>query len=103
MERRRLSNRPVILVGLMVAAILGPGGHAMAQALKDVRTPDTPLVLKAQGSFFVGGDKVVTAPGTSTRSVTARTTLPTKAWRDAPRRPRLRFLPDPADARRLPS
>ena len=30
----------------------------MAQALKDVQTSDTPLVLKAQGSFFVGGDKV---------------------------------------------
>ena len=29
-----------------------------AQALKDVQTSDTPLVLKAQGSFFVGGDKV---------------------------------------------
>ena len=29
-----------------------------AQALKDVQTADTPLVLKAQGSFFVGGEKV---------------------------------------------
>ena len=29
----------------------------MAQAIKDVQTPDTPLVLKAQGSFFVGGEK----------------------------------------------
>ena len=29
----------------------------MAQALKDVQTSDTPLVLKAQGSFFVGGEK----------------------------------------------
>ena len=28
-----------------------------AQALKDLQTPDTPLVLKAQGSFFVGGEK----------------------------------------------
>ena len=31
--------------------------RATAQALKDVQTPDTPLVLKAQGSFFVGGEK----------------------------------------------
>jgi pimeloyl-ACP methyl ester carboxylesterase len=30
----------------------------IAQALKDVQTPSTPLVLKAQGSFFVGGEKV---------------------------------------------
>ena len=58
MERRGLSNRSVILVGLMAAAILGTGGDLKAQALKDVQTPDTPLVLKAQGSFFVGGDKV---------------------------------------------
>ena len=35
----------------------------MAQALKDVKTADTPLVLKAQGSFFVGGDKVEQTQG----------------------------------------
>jgi pimeloyl-ACP methyl ester carboxylesterase len=29
-----------------------------AQALKDVRTAETPLVLKAQGSFYVGGEKI---------------------------------------------
>ena len=34
-----------------------PAVGGCAQALKDVQTPDTPLVLKAQGSFFVGGDK----------------------------------------------
>ena len=28
-----------------------------AQAITDLQTPDTPLVLKAQGSFFVGGEK----------------------------------------------
>jgi pimeloyl-ACP methyl ester carboxylesterase len=37
--------------------VLGTAGDAMAQALKDVQTADTPLVLKAQGSFFVGGEK----------------------------------------------
>ena len=35
----------------------------MAQALKDVKTSDTPLVLKAQGSFFVGGEKVEQTQG----------------------------------------
>ena len=35
----------------------------MAQALKDVKTPDKPLVLKAQGSFFVGGEKVEQTAG----------------------------------------
>ena len=34
-----------------------------AQALKDLQTPDTPLVLKAQGSFFVGGEKVEQTQG----------------------------------------
>ena len=38
--------------------VVGTAGNVMAQALKDVQTSDTPLVLKAQGSFFVGGDKV---------------------------------------------
>src|SRR6186713_1221302 len=40
-----------------MAGVLGTGTVATAQALKDVQTADTPLVLKAQGSFFVGGDK----------------------------------------------
>ena len=34
-----------------------------AQALKDLQTPDTPLVLKAQGSFFVGGEKAEQTQG----------------------------------------
>lgn len=41
----------------LASAALGAPGAAAAQALKDVKAPDTPLVLKAQGSFFVGGDK----------------------------------------------
>ena len=50
--------RPAILAGVTVGAVLGTAGNVTAQALKDVQTSDTPLVLKAQGSFFVGGDKV---------------------------------------------
>ena len=49
--------RSAILVGAMLAGVLGATVTAKAQALKDLRTPDTPLVLKAQGSFFVGGEK----------------------------------------------
>ena len=49
--------RSGILVGAMLAGVLGATVTAKAQALKDLRTPDTPLVLKAQGSFFVGGEK----------------------------------------------
>lgn len=39
-------------------AIMGAPASVRAQALKDVKTSDTPLVLKAQGSFFVGGETV---------------------------------------------
>jgi pimeloyl-ACP methyl ester carboxylesterase len=47
----------LLLAGVALASILGTAFRAEAQALKDVQTPDTPLVLKAQGSFFVGGTK----------------------------------------------
>ena len=50
--------RTAVVIGVALAGILGAAGSVMAQALKDVKTPDTPLVLKAQGSFFVGGEKV---------------------------------------------
>ena len=50
-------GRAAILVGITLAGVLGTPIGAVAQAIKDVQTPDTPLVLKAQGSFFVGGDK----------------------------------------------
>ena len=57
-ERLLKLCRSSICVGAALAVVLGTAVNAMAQALKDVKTPDTPLVLKAQGSFFVGGDKV---------------------------------------------
>jgi pimeloyl-ACP methyl ester carboxylesterase len=37
--------------------VLGTAISVAGQAITDLKTPDTPLVLKAQGSFFVGGDK----------------------------------------------
>ncbi len=55
--RSSIWYRPAILAGVTAAAVLGAASDVMAQALKDVQTPDTPLVLKAQGSFFVGGEK----------------------------------------------
>ena len=65
MRRQRFSMlyRRGILASLTVAAVLGPAGDLAAQALKDVHTPDTPLVLKAQGSFFVGGERVEQTQG----------------------------------------
>ena len=52
-----------VFVGLTVAGVLGKPPCVLAQALKDVQTPDAPLVLKAQGSFFVGGEKVAQTQG----------------------------------------
>src|SRR3954468_4031481 len=52
-----------IVATVAVAAVLFTAGDVMAQALKDVQTPDTPLVLKAQGSFFVGGETVEQTQG----------------------------------------
>ena len=49
--------RDAILPGIALACVLGTAIGAEAQALKEVQTPDTPLVLKVQGSFFVGGEK----------------------------------------------
>ena len=57
-ERFSTMCRSGILAGVTFTALFGATDNAVAQALKDVQTPDTPLVLKAQGSFFVGGDKV---------------------------------------------
>jgi pimeloyl-ACP methyl ester carboxylesterase len=50
-------RQPAILVGIALAGVLGPATGLEAQALKDLQTPKTPLVLKAQGSFYVGGEK----------------------------------------------
>ena len=55
--------RTPILCGATLAFVLGAAVDGRAQALKDVKTADTPLVLKAQGSFFVGGDKVEQTQG----------------------------------------
>jgi hypothetical protein len=56
-QRFSMFGRLVILA-VTVAGVLGTAAAVRAQALKDLQTPDTPLVLKAQGSFFVGGEKV---------------------------------------------
>ena len=62
-QRFPASCRSVVLVGITLAGVLGMAVGVDAQALKDVQTPDTPLVLKAQGSFFVGGEKVEQTQG----------------------------------------
>jgi pimeloyl-ACP methyl ester carboxylesterase len=51
------------LVGVTLAGAVSRAIGVDAQSLKDLQTPDTPLVLKAQGSFFVGGEKVEQTKG----------------------------------------
>ena len=61
--RISMARRSVILAGILGACVLVRSAGALAQALEDVQIPETPLVLKAQGSFFVGGDKVEQTQG----------------------------------------
>jgi pimeloyl-ACP methyl ester carboxylesterase len=46
-----------------LAGVLAAPAIAAAQGIGDLQTPDTPLVLKAQGSFFVGGETVAQTQG----------------------------------------
>jgi pimeloyl-ACP methyl ester carboxylesterase len=56
-------RRSSFVVGAALAGVLSTAVNVSAQALKDLQIPDTPLVLKAQGSFFVGGEKVEQTQG----------------------------------------
>jgi pimeloyl-ACP methyl ester carboxylesterase len=58
-ESQRFSMlwRSAMLAVVAIAGVLGVPKSVAAQAITDLQTPDTPLVLKAQGSFFVGGEK----------------------------------------------
>ena len=53
-----MTVRASLRLGVTLAIVLGATVDGRAQALKDVKAADSPLVLKAQGSFFVGGEKV---------------------------------------------
>lgn len=52
------SLKLVVLASSVLAAILGTTIMPKAQGLRDLQTQRSPLVLKAQGSFFVGGETV---------------------------------------------
>ena len=62
-ERVPVWSRVSLLVACALASVGLRSVDATAQALADVKTPDTPLVLKAQGSFFVGGETVEQTQG----------------------------------------
>nr|UXE45358.1 hypothetical protein Hi04_10k_c4711_00004 [uncultured bacterium] len=64
MKRSTSFRRLVTAVTASIAvAILAAPVRVMAQSLKDLKTPDAPLILKAQGSFFIGGDTVEQTEG----------------------------------------
>jgi len=57
-KRFSRSFQSAVLVSSILVGFLGTAIMAMAQDFKNLQTPKSPLVLKAQGSFFVGGEKV---------------------------------------------
>ena len=62
-QRKSIRRHPHILCGAVFAIALSTAPAASAQTLKSTQTPDAPLVLKSQGSFFVGGEKVQQTQG----------------------------------------
>jgi len=50
--------KSIILASGLFAAIFGTTITGNSQALKDIQTQKSPLVLKSQGSFYVGGESV---------------------------------------------
>ena len=52
-----------VLAGVVLAGTFGTAITAAAQDVSDLQTPKSPLVLKAQGSFFVGGEVKAAAAG----------------------------------------
>jgi pimeloyl-ACP methyl ester carboxylesterase len=62
-QRVPVWSRSAVLVTCALASVVLMPVSATPQALADVKMPDTPLVLKAQGSFFVGGETVEQTQG----------------------------------------
>lgn len=52
-----------VSIQLLTAAAMLASASISAQSLSDVQSPSEPLVLKAQGSFYVGGEKVQQSQG----------------------------------------
>jgi pimeloyl-ACP methyl ester carboxylesterase len=62
-QRESIHRHPIAFCAAAFAIALGTASASSAQTLKATQAPDTPLVLKSQGSFFVGGEKVDQSPG----------------------------------------
>lgn len=58
LTRSSLKSARAVSIAAVAAGALGTAVSASAQSLQSLQTPDTPLVLKARGSFYVGGESV---------------------------------------------
>jgi len=63
MNRFSMLGRSITLISMIVATVLGTTSKSSAQALSEVQTASAPLILKAQGSFFVGGERIEQTQG----------------------------------------
>ena len=55
--------KTLVLAGVVLAGTFGTAITAAAQDVSDLQTPKSPLVLKAQGSFVLGGEVKQAAAG----------------------------------------
>ena len=66
-----------VLAGVVLAGTFGMAIIAAAQDVPDLQTPKSPLVLKDEGSFFVGGEvKAVEKKATESKPVQASEAKP---------------------------
>jgi hypothetical protein len=52
-----------VLASVILAALLAAASTAEAQKFNYIQTQKSPLVLKAQGSFYIGGESVEQTEG----------------------------------------
>jgi len=58
-QRFPKTQQLVVLAGVVLTGTVGTAMTAAAQDVQDLQTPKSPLVLKSQGSFVVGGETVL--------------------------------------------
>jgi pimeloyl-ACP methyl ester carboxylesterase len=54
--------QPMLMAAATILCVFGTAKTTTAQSIEDLQTPKSPLVLKARGSFFVGGEAVMETP-----------------------------------------
>src|SRR5262245_10511918 len=62
MKRIQRFPKTFVLAGVVLVGSFGTAITVAAQDAPDLQTPKSPLVLKSQGSFFVGGQSVPQTP-----------------------------------------